>query len=66
MKKTPSERANLYNKEHYDRILVILPMGEKKRLKKHAEIKDQGKVNRFIVRAIYETMRKETKENAKH
>lgn len=61
MKKTPSERANLYNKEHYDRILVILPKGIKQKIKRLSEKKDGGSVNRFIKRAIFETKERDEK-----
>lgn len=57
-------RANAkYNKNHYDRIDLRLPKGEKEVVKSHA-IKHDGSLNKFLNRAINEAMeRDKEKEN---
>lgn len=43
---------NEFTKERYDRISVVLPKGDKDRLKAHADKFDGGSVNAFVKRAI--------------
>lgn len=52
-------RANAkYNKNHYDRIDLRLPKGEKEVVKSHA-IKHDGSLNKFLNRAINEAMERD-------
>lgn len=46
---------NQYNAEKYDRVTIMLPRGEKERLKKYTAAHDES-VNAFINRAIQEAM----------
>jgi hypothetical protein len=50
-----------YVKAHYDRISVTVPLGKLDIIKAHAEAKDGGSVNKFINRAIDETIARDTK-----
>ena len=56
-------RANAkYNKNHYDRIDLRLPKGEKEVVKSHA-IKHDGSLNKFINRAINEAMERDKEKD---
>ena len=48
-----------YISNHYDRINLTVPKGEKEIIKSHAEKHDGGSVNKFIQRAITETMERD-------
>lgn len=52
-KKPTPEEVNAYNREHYERISLFVPKGEKAELKRYA--KEHGEsLNGFINRAIKE------------
>ncbi|MBR2906824.1 MAG: Arc family DNA-binding protein [Clostridia bacterium] len=51
---------NAFNKEKYDRVGLMLPKGEKDKLRSHAA-KNGESLNAFIIRAIRETMEREAK-----
>ena len=52
------EATARYNKKAYDRISVVVPKGERQKIADFA--KQQGKsLNRFILDAVAEQMRKE-------
>lgn len=51
---------NAFNKEKYDRVGLMLPKGEKDKLRSHAS-KNGESLNAFIIRAIRETIERETK-----
>lgn len=56
-------RANAkYNKNHYDRIDLRLPKGEKEAVKSHA-IKHDGSLNKFLNRAINEAMERDNEKD---
>ncbi len=56
-------RANAkYNKNHYDRIDLRLPKGEKEVVKSHA-IKHDGSLNKFLNRAINEAMERDNEKD---
>ena len=57
--KAQQKAVNKYVKNNYDRINVTFPKGKKEMLKSHAE-KHGESVNAFIVRAVNETMARET------
>lgn len=58
-------RANAkYNKNHYDRIDLRLPKGEKEVVKSHA-IKYDGSLNKFLNRAINEAMERDKEKTDK-
>lgn len=47
-----------YVKEHYDRISVTVPQGKRAEIKAHADQLGES-INRFINRAIDETMERD-------
>lgn len=49
---------NQYNAQKYDRATVMLPHGEKEKLKEHAAARGES-VNAFINRAIQEAMERD-------
>lgn len=57
--KAQQKAVNKYVKNNYDRINVTFPKGKKEELKKHAH-KNNESVNAFIVRAVAETLDRET------
>ena len=59
MGKTSAKVKNKYNAKAYDRINLTLPKGQKEIIKAHAEKFDNKSVNRFIQRAINETMQRD-------
>lgn len=56
--KTSAAVKNKWNRENYDRIEIIVPKGDKPRIKAHAESRGES-VNAFINRAISETLERE-------
>jgi len=51
----PSTRAkNKYNEKNYDRIPVIVPIGEKDKIAKIAKEQGYKRTNEFVVAAINE------------
>lgn len=48
-----------YVSNHYDRISLTVPKGDKEIIKAHADKHDGGSVNGFIQRAITETMERD-------
>ena len=59
-------RANeKYNANAYEEIKVRVYKGEKDAIKLHSEKKDGGSVNRFINRAIRETIERDNEEQVK-
>ena len=60
--KAQQKAVTKYMKENYDEIKVRLKKGRKSVIKKHAAIHDGGSVNRFIIRAINETIEREAEE----
>ena len=59
MGKTSSVVKDRYNAKAYDEIKVRVEKGQKEEIKAHAESFDGGSVNRFITRAIAETMERD-------
>lgn len=53
--KTSATSINKYMNKTYDRINLIVPKGEKEKIKNHAETQNES-INSFIKRAIHETM----------
>lgn len=56
--KTSSESINKYKKKAYDRLDLLVPKGDKDRIKAHAESMGES-VNRFVKRAIDETIERD-------
>lgn len=54
--KAQQKAVHKYVKENYDRIGITVPKGQKEEIKAHADIYDEGSLNKFINRAIEETM----------
>ena len=50
---------NNFNREKYDRVSVMLPKGDKDRIKTHSNSTGES-VNGFINRAINETIERDT------
>ena len=59
--KAQQSAVNKYVKNNYDRINVTFPKGQRDILKAHAKKHDES-VNAFIVRAVNETMRRDSNE----
>lgn len=57
--KAQQKAVNKYVKNNYDRINVTFPKGRKEEIKAHADTNRES-VNAFIVRAVNETMERET------
>lgn len=55
MGKAATKAKNKYNDENYERISLVVPKGEKDKIKEHAEANGES-VNGFINRAIRETI----------
>lgn len=51
-----------YVKEHYDRISLTVPQGQKERIRLHAERLGES-LNGFVNRAIYETIDRDGARN---
>lgn len=56
--KTSSESINKYKKKAYDRLDLLVPKGDKERIKAHADSMGES-VNGFVKRAINETMERD-------
>lgn len=54
--------ADKYNKEKYEDLRVRVPKGKKEKVKAHAESMD-GSLNKFINRAIDETIERDSKKD---
>lgn len=52
----PTAYKNDFAKAKYDRISLVLPKGDKERLKAHADQFDGGSLNAFLKRAIEMTI----------
>lgn len=59
MGKTSSKVKDRYNLKAYDEIKVRVHKGNKEIIKAHADKFDGGSVNRFIQRAIKETIERD-------
>lgn len=57
--KAQQAAVNKYVKNNYDRINVTFPKGQKERLKSHASSHNES-VNAFIVRAVNETIERDS------
>ena len=57
--KAQQAAVNKYVKNNYDRINVTFPNGQKEQLKKHASSLNES-VNAFIVRAVNETIERDS------
>ena len=60
MGKAATRAQNKYIAKAYDRINLVVNKGEKDILKAHAQKHDDGSVNKFINRAIAETIKRDT------
>ncbi len=49
---------NKYKKNHYDRLEMQVPKGEKESITEHAKEYD-GTLNKFLNRAVKETMKRD-------
>ena len=52
------EIVNEYNKKNYDRVTILLPSGEREKLKEYARTRGES-VNAYLSRLIREDMAKE-------
>ena len=62
MSRTSAAVKNRYKAKAYDRIETIVPKGQKAVLQEHAESKGES-LNKFINRAIMETMKRDNQES---
>ena len=56
--KAQQRATNKYNKNHYDRMEMKVPKGEKESITEHAKEYD-GTLNKFLNRAVKETMKRD-------
>ena len=56
--KAQQRATNKYNKNHYDRLEMKVPKGEKEIITEHATEYD-GTLNKFLNRAVKETMKRD-------
>ncbi len=56
------QSVNAYNKIKYDRVTVMLPSGEREKLKAYARAHGES-VNSYLLRLIQEDMKKEDQGN---
>ncbi len=56
--KAQQRATNKYNKNHYDRMEIKVPKGEKESITSHAKEYD-GSLNKFLNRAVKETMERD-------
>ncbi len=56
--KAQQRATNKYNKNHYDRLEMKVPKGEKESITEHA-IEYDGTLNKFLNRAVKETMERD-------
>lgn len=61
--KASTKAQNKYISKAYDRINLVVPKGDKERIKQHAESKGES-VNGFIGRAISETMERDNQSDS--
>ena len=54
---TSAEVKNRWNKENYDRITVMLPKGDKEKLKQYADSHGIKSVNALIIAALEDFMK---------
>lgn len=57
--KAQQKAVHKYVKNNYDRLEITVPKGRKAEMKEHAEANGES-VNSFIVRAVNETMKRDT------
>lgn len=53
-----TEYKNKFAAEKYDRVGLMLPKGEKEKVKVHAQKRNES-INGFVIRAIRETMERD-------
>ena len=61
--KASTRAKNKYNANNYDSLRIVVPKGEKEKIKAHAEKYDKGSINGFVNRAINETMERDNGES---
>lgn len=59
--KAQQKAVHKYVKKNYDRMELIVPKGQRDTIKAHAEAHGES-VNRFVNRAIAETMERDKEE----
>ncbi|RHR19098.1 Arc family DNA-binding protein [Blautia sp. AF19-34] len=57
--KAQQKAVQKYVKNNYDRVVVTFPKGRREEIKQHASNHSES-MNAFIVRAVTETMRRES------
>ena len=62
MKNRNTTYKNAFNREHYDRLGVMLLKGRKKEIEAHIDKTNDKSVNAFVNRAISETMERDGKK----
>jgi hypothetical protein len=60
--RTSAEVKNRYNAKAYDRILIVVPKGEKELITAHAKAHGES-TNAFIKRAIDETIKRDKEKD---
>lgn len=62
--KAQKRAINKYNKNHYDNINIRVPKGKRDNISVHAN-KYDGSLNKFVNRAIIETMERDKEKDNK-
>lgn len=63
MGKTSAAVTNRYQKKKYDRVVILVPKGNKDELKEYADQQGES-LNAFVKRAIQETIENDKKKSS--
>ena len=64
MANSHTKAVNKYNAANYDSLRIVVPKGQKEKIKAHAEKRGES-INGFVGRAINETLQRDEKDDAK-
>ena len=61
MANSHTKAVNKYNAANYDSLRIVVPKGQKEKIKAHAEKRGES-INGFVGRAINETLQRDEKD----
>ena len=62
MANSHTKAVNNYNAANYDSLRIVVPKGQKEKIKAHAEKRGES-INGFVGRAINETLQRDEKDD---
>jgi hypothetical protein len=62
MANSHTKAVNKYNAANYDSLRIVVPKGQKEKIKAHAEKRGES-INGFVGRAINETLQRDEKDD---